>query len=152
MPGPAPNHSSDLSRERDANRGDRPELKHGEKRPVTIPHGDKDWHPAAVRLYNALKTSGQSDFYQNSDWAFAWSLCDDLSDYKNQGRRSAQMAATIYSAFTSLLVTEGDRRRARIELTDAAEEKQPASVAAMDRYRKGVYAVKNEEPDDSPSS
>lgn len=145
--GPIPNHSSDLSRARDADRGDRPPLKRGEKRPVTIPHKDQDWHPAAIRLYDALKTSGQSDFYQNSDWAFAWSLCDDLSDYKKQGRRSAQMAATIYSAFSNLLVTEGDRRRARIELTDAMEEVKPPSVAAMDKYRRGlVKPVKDEEP------
>ena len=146
MPGPVPNHSSDLSRERDANRGDRPELKHGEKRPVTIPHKDQDWHPAAARLYDALKTSGQSDFYQNSDWAVAWSLCDDLSNFKKAGRPSAQMAAVIYSTLSNLLVTEGDRRRARIELTDAMEDIKPASVAAMDKYRKGLKPVKDGDP------
>ena len=146
-PGPVPAHSSHLSRERDANRGDRPELKLGEKRPVTIPHGDPNWHPAAKRLYNALKTSGQSDFYQNSDWAYAWSLCDDLSHFKESGKRSAQMAATIYSALSNLLVTEGDRRRARIELTDAIGVEEPASVAALDKYRKGLKPVKDGDPE-----
>lgn len=143
MPGPVPNHSSDLSRSRDANRSDRPDLVKGTRYDVTIPRADPEWHPAALRLYNSLRSSGQKDFYQNSDWAIAWSLCDDLSHFKKSGKRSAQMAATIYSALTSLLVTEGDRRRARLELTDAIEDEKPASVAVMDDYKQGLGLVQD---------
>lgn len=140
--GPIPNHSSDLSRSRDANRGDRPSLVKGERRPVTIPHAGKDWHPAARRIYDSIKTSGQSDFYQNSDWAYAWSVCDDLSNFKNMSRPSAQMAAVVYTALGNLLLTEGDRRRARIELEHPHEEEKPASVSLIEEYKQGLKEAK----------
>jgi len=72
---------------------------------VRIPAANKDWHPIAKRFYNSLKTSGQSDFYQNSDWAFAYSVADDLSYYKKPlvnrdgeeyNKRSGQMLQSIY--------------------------------------------------------
>lgn len=136
MPGPVPNRSDDLSRERDANRGDRSPITKGELRPVVVPHADPEWHPIADKLYRSLKSSGQSDFYQNSDWALAYSLCDDLSHFKQSGKRSAQMAQTIYSALSNLLVSEGDRRRVRIELSAPEAEEEPASVTAIDAYKK----------------
>ena len=139
MPGPVPNHSSDLSRSRDANRGDRPDLVKGERMKVTVPHADKDWHPVAQRLYKSLKSSGQSRFYQDSDWAYAYMLCDDITHYMS-GRRGAQMAATIYGAMSSLLITEADRRRARIELDDPKEEVTPAGVTAIADYKAGLGA------------
>lgn len=123
MRGPVPNHSSDLSRNRDANRGDRPEITKGKAREVgEIPVADPTWHPIAVRLWDALRTSGQSDFYQDSDWAMAYSLCEDLSYYKKAGKRSGQLLAVIYGTFERLLVTEGDRRRVRLELEGESTE------------------------------
>lgn len=66
----------------------------GTMRPVTVPAASKDWHPIAKRLYNAYKTSGQSDRWQNSDWAFAVSLMDDLSRFKiEEQRRDEAIAA-----------------------------------------------------------
>ncbi len=105
-------------------------------RDVKVPNADRNWHPIAKRLWDALKSSGQSDFYQNSDWAFAYSLCEDLSYYKKAGKRSGQMLQTIYSAFERLLVTEGDRRRVRIELHEPEPEEQSAAVLAIADYRK----------------
>ncbi|MFG3223270.1 hypothetical protein ACGF07_00595 [Kitasatospora sp. NPDC048194] len=107
-------------------------------RDVEIPDGDPDWHPIAQRLWDSLKSSGQSDFYQNSDWAFAFSLCEDLSHYKNAGKRSGQMLQTIYSAFERLLVSEGDRRRVRIELHEPEPEVQSAAVLAIADYKKDL--------------
>jgi hypothetical protein len=104
-------------------------------KPVKIPNADRDWHPIARRLWDSLKTSGQSDFYQNSDWAFAYSLCEDLSYYKKSGKRSGQMLQTIYSAFERLLVTEGDRRRVRVELNEPETEQDSAAVLAIADYR-----------------
>ena len=89
-------------------------------------------------------TSGQKDFYQNSDWAFAYSLCEDLSVYKSSGQyvgrggRSAQMLQTIYAAMTNLLVTEADRRRVRIELEPPSPEETPAAVLAIADYREAL--------------
>lgn len=133
--GPVPNRSDDLSRERDANRGDRMPIAKGELRPVRIPHADPEWHPIARKFYDSLKTSGQSDFYQNSDWAYAFSLCDDLSLYKKSGKRSSMMFAAINTAMTNLLVTEADRRRARIELSAPEDEGESAAVLAIADYR-----------------
>ncbi|MER6231750.1 hypothetical protein ABT169_21745 [Streptomyces sp. NPDC001616] len=103
---------------------------------VKVPNADSGWHPIARRLWDSLKTSGQADFYQNSDWAFAYSLCEDLSYYKKSGKRSGQMLQTIYSAFERLLVAEGDRRRVRIELTEPVPEQDSAAVVAIADYKK----------------
>lgn len=134
--GPVPNRESDLARPRSRKGTEEQETKKGQMRKVTVPRPDPDWHPIATKLYNSLKTSGQSDFYQNSDWALAYALCDDLSHYKKSGKRSAQMAQTLYSALGNLLVTEGDRRRVRIELQEPEEETTPASVLAIADYKK----------------
>jgi hypothetical protein len=95
-------------------------------------------------LWKSLIDSGQSDFYQQSDWAFAYSVCEDLSMYKNPlltkdgeeyHKRSGQMLQTIYSAMERLLVTEGDRRRVRIELEEPQEETTSAAVIAIADYQ-----------------
>ncbi|MEU7400073.1 hypothetical protein [Streptomyces sp. NPDC044948] len=134
--GPVPNREEDLARPRSRKGGDEQSVTQGEMRPVKIPNADRDWHPIARRLWDALKTSGQADFYQNSDWAFAYSLCEDLSFYKKSGKRSGQMLQTIYSAFERLLVAEGDRRRVRIELTEPVPEQDSAAVVAIADYKK----------------
>ena len=79
-------------------RSDEQETKKGQVRPVRVPRADPDWHLIAKQLYDSLKKSGQADFYQQSDWVLAFALCDDLSRYKKSGKRSAQMAQTLYSA------------------------------------------------------
>ncbi|MET9861971.1 hypothetical protein ABZY93_22140 [Streptomyces smyrnaeus] len=136
MPGPVPNREADLARPRERKGGDVQSVTKGVMREVQIPNAPRDWHPIARRLWDALKTSGQADFYQNSDWAFAYSLCEDLSHYKKAGKRSGQMLQTIYSAFERLLVAEGDRRRVRIELQEPADETQSASITAIADYKK----------------
>lgn len=146
--GPVPNRSDNLSRDRDANRGDRPPITKGELRPVTIPDADPEWHPIAHMLWEGLLDSGQADFYQSSDWAFAYSLMEDLSRYKEPQvnkstgeeyhKRSGQMLQTIYSAMERLLVTEGDRRRARIELTAPDNSEQEATVLTLADYTEAL--------------
>lgn len=148
--GPVPNRSNDLARPRERKGGENAAVTKGVLRPVTIPDPDPTWHPIARMLWDSLVESGQSDFYQQSDWAFAFSLCEDLTRYKepykidaetgevNYGKRSGQMLQTIYSAMERLLVTEGDRRRVRIELTEPAAEENPATLVMMDSYRDGL--------------
>lgn len=141
LPGPVPNRSDDLSRERNANRAGRPTLTKGELRPVVnVPAPDEDWHPIATNLYMSLMASGQADFYQESDWAFAFSICDDLSYYKNTTKRSGQMLQSIYSAMSNLLVTEADRRRVRIELQEPEPEEDGATLTVLADYTEGLKA------------
>lgn len=135
MPGPTPNRSEDLARPRERKGGNAQSITTGELREVSIPHKAVDWHPIAVKMWDGLKTSGQADFFQNSDWAFAYSLMDDLSYYKKSGKRSGQMLQSIYTALERLLVTEADRRRVRIELSAPEPEGDGAAVLAIAEYR-----------------
>lgn len=136
--GPVPNRDDDLARPRSRKGSDQQPVTKGTMRDVKIPNADRDWHPIARRLWDSLKTSGQADFYQNSDWAFAYSLCEDISYYKKSGKRSGQMLQTIYSAFERLLVTEGDRRRVRIELHEPEPEQDEAAVLAIADYQRDL--------------
>lgn len=92
---------------------------------------DSDWHPIALSLYESLARSGQSDGYEASDWAIAYLTCESISrdlapqvvGFTPSGEilrstipmKGASLAAYL-KAFTSLLMTEGDRRRAGLEL------------------------------------
>jgi hypothetical protein len=51
--GPVPNRSEDLSRDRDANRGDRPPISKGQSRPASVPDPDPEWHRVARMLWDA---------------------------------------------------------------------------------------------------
>jgi len=109
-------------------------------REVVIPRADPKWHPTAKRIWEGMKTSGQADFFQNSDWAFAWSLMDDLTYYKEGGPkgRSAMMLASVMQGLERLMVTEADRRRARIELSAPEEPEESAAVLAIADYKKDL--------------
>jgi hypothetical protein len=136
--GPVPNREDDLARPRARKGSDQQPVIKGVMRPVKIPNADRSWHPIAQKLWDAAKESGQSDFYQQTDWALLFSLCEDLSEYKKSRKRSGQMLQTIYSAFERLLIAEGDRRRVRIELTEPEDESTPASVTAIDAYKQAL--------------
>lgn len=103
--GPVPEREDNLARPWSRKGSDEQEAKRRQMRPVRVPRADADWHPIAKQLYESLKKSGQADFYQQSDWALAFALCDDLAHYKKSGKRSAQVAQTLYSALGNLLVT-----------------------------------------------
>lgn len=133
--GPVPARDEELARPRSRKGGDQTEVTKGVARPATIPAVDPEWHSIAKMLWTSLLESGQTDFYQSSDWAFAYSVCEDLSRYKTSTKRSGQMLQTIYSAMGELLVTEGARRRVRIELDAPAEPETPAAVLAIADYR-----------------
>jgi hypothetical protein len=138
--GPIPSREADLARPRSRKGSDQQAVTKGEMRPVRWLEADSTWHPIAIELYNACEESGQSDFYQQSDIAILYSLCEDLSQFKKSNKRSGQMAQTIYSAMERLLVTEGDRRRVRIELHEKEPEGTPASVLAIAEYRDELEA------------
>ena len=149
MPGVIPKRTEELSRARDANRNGRPPVTHGELREVTWKFKpDPNWHDIAKKIYEAVANSGQSDFYQDSDWAVLYSICEDISYYKTpryytdkktgeqyEGKRSGQMLQSIMSSLQSLLLTEGDRRRVRLELQKPPEEKTDLKVVGLDKYR-----------------
>ena len=103
-----------------------------------LPDPDTLWHPIATDWYLSLRKSGQAAFYQPSDWAvarYAAELMSRVLDCSERGP-NGQLVAALNSVMSSLLTTEGDRRRARMEL----ERKKPArqgdaNVTALDDYR-----------------
>lgn len=103
-----------------------------------IPGEDRSWHPIAKKLWRYTRRSGQVRFYEPSDWAVLYSLCDDISYYKKANKRSGQMLASIMSALSSLLLTEGDRRRVQIELQRGGSEgdAESSAVADMEAWRR----------------
>lgn len=128
---------------------------------VPIPPADQDWHPLAAGWYESLADSGQSSFYEPSDWAVAKLIAENMSRelrplplidseghavLDSRGKpivrklpmRGASVSAYL-RAMSSLLVTEGDRRRLRLELQRLKPngEDKPAhpEVPNLDDYR-----------------
>lgn len=132
MPGPAPKRDAERVRSNEPASG---AARHGGLRPVNIPNADrKNWHPRALAWYESLKTSGQQDFFQDSDWAAAKILCDYLTLWYERPR--AMDMANITTMMGRLGTTEGDRRQIlRVELDAPVEEDKSASLVAIEGYR-----------------
>ena len=92
------------------------------------------WHPDAQTWYKALRVSGQSRYYEQSDIATAFFLAGQMSDYLTGARRGAQMFSALITGMSLLLNTEGDRRRAGIELQRDMEETKDPGQTALDKY------------------
>lgn len=105
---------------------------------VVRPQPDPDWHPIARLLWNSAVNSPQARYYEETDWVVAYNLCEDLSYYKFQGKRSAQMLTAINTMLTSMLFTEGERRRLNIEFTrdEAAKPEKSAGITALEEWAK----------------
>lgn len=119
---------------------------------VDVPESHAKWHPAAKAWFESLGRSGQSAFYEPSDWALAYLIAESISrDLKPQvvgvneetgepvmaviPMKGASLSAYL-KAMTALMVTEGDRRRARLELERGGSE--PAvdpDVPNLDDFR-----------------
>lgn len=98
---------------------------------ITIPEADPRWLPLSRSWYNSLKLSGQSDWYEASDWATAVTAADAFDKFLRT--RNATILAHFVRLSERLAVTVVDRARARIYLaepepTDADEEAADAKV------------------------
>lgn len=120
------------------------------------PKAHEDWHPVARRMFESLAESGQSRFYEASDWALAVFVAESMSrdlkpqflGFKGIGEgaqqpyfgaiplKGASLAAYL-KAMSNLLVTEGDRRRVALELQQGpvTDEDDAASVTALAGWR-----------------
>jgi hypothetical protein len=104
---------------------------------VAIPEPDESWHPAAARWYRSLAESGQSQYFEPSDWAQAAIWAEFLSRALNQGARpSSQLVASWAAGASELLSTEGARRRVRVELERGQVDPDvDSAVTALAGYR-----------------
>lgn len=120
---------------------------------VEVPAPDEDWHAVAYDWYLSLDESGQSRFYEPSDWMTAYILAEQLSRLLNprptgmfgQDMKEIPMSGSdlsgLLKGMASLMVTEGDRRRMRLELTRAPDEGElPAGVVAIGSARSALGA------------
>jgi len=126
---------------------------------VPVPETAEEWHPVAQRWFDSLAESGQSRFYEPSDWATAYLVAESISRDLNPqfvGVTAGDSSEPIYEviplkgaslsaylkAFGNLLTTEGDRRRASIELQreQSVDADEDASVTALDSYRAQLEA------------
>lgn len=139
-PGPIPNRSTQRRRR---NKPDTPltkALSTGEVYGPPLAAGHKHSAPSR-RFYEALRRSGQAQFYEDSDWSYAAEvICVAMDAYHK--RPSAAMLASLTQAIGPLLITEGDRRRARLELERAPAEGEEATsdAADLDEHRRRLRA------------
>lgn len=118
------------------------------------PAAEESWHPIARAWYESLAASGQSFWYEPSDWATALMVAENISrDLKPRPigvhpetgepvlAKVAMSGASLSAylrAMTNLLVTIGDRRRAAVELEreTAVSEGSDEVVVDLDAARR----------------
>lgn len=109
---------------------------------IPIPElGMADPHPLVKDLYQSLIDSAQSNFYEASDWSYARLALHFVDRLLKATKPSSEMLATVNSMLTGLLMTEGDRRRVRMEIErkpTADPSSEGATVADMFAARLGV--------------
>lgn len=136
MPGPVPKRSSQRRRQNKVHL-DRVEVADQ----VVVPDlGVDDAHPIARDFYESLRISGQARWYEPSDWARARVFTMLLSDQLKTGRPSSMMYQALQRDMDALLVSEGERRRVRMEIerTSPDTSVMDAKVAQMARYRQAA--------------
>ena len=97
--------------------------------------GLTDPHPLVVDLFLSLDESAQSRFYEPSDWQYARFCCHFADVLLKQNRPSAQLLASVQTMLTDLLVSEGARRRVRLEVERSTSGGDVLDVADMFRKR-----------------
>lgn len=94
---------------------------------------DGETHPLIVEMYDAMKHSAAVKFFEPTDWQFArlalHTLNAELVAARQQGRPIGAMKLTaINQMLSALLLTEGDRRRVRLEIERAPASKETGKV------------------------
>lgn len=128
-----------------------------DERPAAPP-AREGWHDMAKDFYQACCDSPQSVYYELSDYAALQLMCEDMSrNLKEQVVGIAEKTgeavwevlpfkgATLGAynkLMASLLVTEGDRRRLRIEIErkSAEAELKPKSAEGVVLDRRALFA------------
>lgn len=111
--------------------------------PLNLPF---EVHPMAQDFYKSLALSAYSKYYEPSDWEYARLATFIMHGIVSSGKPSSEMYKALQTAMSNLLVTEGDRRRLRIEIAREAEkpkvDDEMAKVVDMfqDRMRRAEEA------------
>lgn len=136
MPGPPPKRSSQRRR---VNKPVIPVTVADGAVEVVVPVADEGWHPVARGWFESLAGSGQSAFYEPSDWAVAVLVAESMSrELWGDGPVSGAALMAWLRAMTALMVTEGDRRRLRLELERRRDDDgdEVGGVSEIELYRR----------------
>ena len=123
-----------------------------------IPAPDQSWHNIAMMMWDAATKSGQTIFYEPSDWASLYLLCESVS--RDMGEQfvgfnpvtgepmyeviplKGSSMASYTKMMSALMMNEADRRRARIELNRDRRDEEIAQQKKLDivQDRKALFA------------
>lgn len=120
---------------------------------VTIPElGDMshlgETHPLISEMYESIKQSASVKYYEPTDWQFArmtlYMLNQELIAAAHNGKPVGAMKLTaINQMLSALLLTEGDRRRARLEIERAPAESNGKVLDVTDMLRQRLASGGN---------
>lgn len=135
MPGPVPNRSDQRVRR---NKPEVPVTKVTAIGNVPIPELDlpEVTHPMVSDMYESLRHSAQARFYEPSDWQHARFTLYFVNELLWQSKPSAMLLSSVNQMMTALLMTEGDRRRVRLEVERTQTDTGGAKVMSVaDRFK-----------------
>lgn len=149
--GPIPDREDNLARPRDRRGSDEQSAKRGLLKDIALDWlPDEGWSDFTLNVWKSASASGMADFYQDTDYAELWFICQELDRYSQPKvntktgelwfKQSPEMVKALLTGLSNLGFTEGDRRRIRIELDAPEPEAQSASVTALHLYAGGLGA------------
>lgn len=115
--------------------------------------GIENPHPFVVEFYESIRQSAQSNYYEPSDWQFArltmYTLNEELNAVyqsgDNKGKKKplgVMKLQVINQMMSTLLLTEGDRRRVRMEIErNAGPTAEGGKVLTMADHFKQVLGA-----------
>ena len=101
---------------------------------------DGETHPLITEMYESITQSAAVKYYEPTDWQFArlalYTLNQELIASRQYGKPMGAMKLTaINQMLSALLLTEGDRRRARLEIERAPSESGGKVLDVTDMLR-----------------
>lgn len=135
--GPVPKRSNERRRRNKVQTDavQRPGAVHSPRLPSVKTAAGQAIHPVARRWYNAIRQSGQADFFEPTDWAAALFVVEAMSRNLYSTRFSAGLFGVVWNAMEALLTTEAARRRSRLEVERGLVEEEQPGVTAIEEYR-----------------
>lgn len=133
-PGPVPKRSSERVRTHDNNVIDKVHA-FGVVRKPELGLGDSV-HPIIADFWESVGESAQSRYYEASDWQYLRVSLHFLNQLLKSGKPSAQMLTVVNQMLTDLLVSEGSRRRVRMEIERNVTNEDAEVKNISDYFRK----------------
>lgn len=140
MPGPIAKRIEERRRT-NAVPGETVVVMHGSVVPPELPEG---LHPLALEWYRSIAESGQSFYFEPTDWTAARYVAEAMSKNLNQDKRfSAQLFGTVWAAMADMLSTELSRRKAKLQvqrIVDGAGSDEGEKPTKIDEYKRKLGA------------